>query len=273
MMTMLHCSKRCNILLLQLLAVLLIWSGAVHGEVLRISGSTSLAPAISQLANDFSRQHEGITVSIRAEGSGQGMRDLMSGQADIAMSSRFITREEYSMASSLSGYPVPFAVAHDSVIPVVHPVTGPKSLELAQIRDIFSGKIKRWSAVGELDFPIQVICRDVKSGTHDTWNSQLLGGAPDSGCKQRMASNLDVVKAVRSQPGTIGYVSLSFLTANARVKPLAIAGSTTNSPISRTLFLFTRGWPNPRLLKFIRYVQHPDKGQRTLAAFGLTPLD
>ena len=40
-------------------------------------------------------------------------------------------------------------------------------------------------------------------------------------------------------------------------------------PISRPLFMFTKGWPTGDTAKFINYVIHPKKGQALVREAGL----
>ena len=48
------------------------------------------------------------------------------------------------MAVDKGRYPVPFAVAYDCIIPVVHPSNDMKNITMAQLKDIYEGKVKNW---------------------------------------------------------------------------------------------------------------------------------
>ena len=74
------------------------------------------------------------------------------------------------------------------------------------------------------------------------------------------------------------YIGIGYI--NEGVKPLTVNGvkgtaETTldgTFPISRPLYMFTRGWPTGDTLNFINYVLHPGKGQKLVGAAGFVPL-
>jgi len=152
-------------------------------------------------------------------------------------------------------YPVPFAVALDCLVPVVHPSNPVKSLTKAQLKDIYSGKITNWKQVGGSDSPIVVIGRDTSSGTYGTWQEMIM----DKGEKTRVtpkaqttASSGAMMTAVSQNKNAIGYEGMGYVSKS--VKALAVdgvAGTAAGArsgkyPLSRYLFMFTNGWPEGR---------------------------
>ena len=67
---------------------------------------------------------------------------LIDGSTDIADSSRFIKDKEVSLAVEKGRYPVPFAVANDCIVPVVHPSNTMANLSLDQLKTIYKGEMK-----------------------------------------------------------------------------------------------------------------------------------
>jgi phosphate transport system substrate-binding protein len=92
------------------------------------------------------------------------------------------------------------------------------------------------------------------------------------------ASNGAVAQAVSKNKNAIGYIGIGYL--NEDVKALTVSGvqgtpeTTLNGefPISRPLYMFTRGWPEGDTLNFMNYVLHPEKGQKLVGAAGYVPL-
>jgi phosphate transport system substrate-binding protein len=90
------------------------------------------------------------------------------------------------------------------------------------------------------------------------------------------ASNGAVAQAVAKNKYSIGYIGLSYL--NKDLKALTVNGeeaSIENAvayPVSRELFMFTRGWPSGKTMKFINYMMHPNKGQKIVGEVGYVPL-
>jgi phosphate transport system substrate-binding protein len=92
------------------------------------------------------------------------------------------------------------------------------------------------------------------------------------------ASNGAVVQAVAKNKNAIGYIGLGYL--DNSVKALTVGGiegseETTldgSFPISRPLFMFTRGWPEGKTVSFINYVLSPAKGQKLVKKVGYVSL-
>lgn len=62
-------------------------STAASAETLRIHGSSTFFNKIFKQHQAAIEQESGVTLSVNPNGSGRGMADLMSGKADLAMSS------------------------------------------------------------------------------------------------------------------------------------------------------------------------------------------
>ena len=92
------------------------------------------------------------------------------------------------------------------------------------------------------------------------------------------ASNGSIVQVVSKNKNAIGYVGIGYVDKSIKGLPVnGIAGTeetTLNGtyPISRPLFMFTRGWPTGDALKFINYVLNPQQGQKYVREAGFVPL-
>jgi phosphate transport system substrate-binding protein len=67
-------------------------------------------------------------------------------------------------------YPVPFAVAYDCIVPVVHPENSLTDIPMAQLRAIYMGEIKNWKVVGRPNKEIVVISRDTSPWCSLPWS-------------------------------------------------------------------------------------------------------
>lgn len=243
-----------------------------------VKGSTTVLPVAQKVAEAYMKENPDIKISIEGGGSGNGIKAIIDGSTDIADSSRFIKDKEVKAAVDNGSYPVPFAVAYDCIVPVVHPSNTVMNLTLQQLKEIYEGKIKNWKEIGGPDRPVVVISRDTSSGTYEVWEEKVLQGARVYPGALLQASNGAVVQAVAKNPNAIGYIGLGYL--NSEVKDVMVnkvkgtAQSTLDGtyPISRPLYMFTRGWPKGDTLKFINYVIHPQKGQRFVSDIGFVPL-
>ena len=245
-------------------------------EKLQIKGSTTVLPIAQMAAEEFMKIYPDVNVSVSGGGSGNGIKALIDGTTDVADASRFIKQKEVEMAVENGAYPVPFAVARDCIVPVVHPANPVEDLSLEQLQKIYAGKIRNWSEVGGPDLKIVVISRDTSSGTYEVWEEIVMEGGRVYPGALLQASNGAVAQAVAKNKFAIGYIGLSYM--NKDLKALTVGGeeaSVENAvayPVSRELFMFTRGWPTGITMKFISYVMHPKKGQALVSEAGYVPL-
>ena len=249
------------------------WAGNIV-----IKGSTTVLPIAQKVAEVYMKQNPDVKISISGGGSGNGMKALIDGSTDIADASRFIKQKEVELAVKNGIYPVPFAVAYDCIVPVVHPSNSVINITMAQLKDIYMGKIKNWKEIGGPDQPVVVISRDSSSGTYEVWHEKVLNKERVFPGALLQASNGAVCQAVAKNKNAIGYIGLGYV--NKDVKALTVnrvEGSKTTTmngtfPISRPLFMFTPGWPKGDVLNFINFVLNPNKGQKYVEESGYVPL-
>lgn len=252
-------------------------SFALAGNIV-VKGSTTVLPIAQKAAEAFMKETAGINISISGGGSGDGIKAIIDGTTDIADSSRFIKKEEVKAAFDKGVYPVPFRVAYDCIIPVVHPSNPVKVLSMDQLKAIYKGEVKNWKEFGGPNKPIVVISRDTSSGTYEVWEDKVMHKDKVYAGALLQASNGAVAQAVAKNPNAIGYIGLGYLNKDLKALPVnGIVGSKATTldgsfPISRPLFMFTKGWPEGEIVKFINYVLQPDKGQKLVDEAGFVPL-
>lgn len=265
--------KRAIIVGLIILISTPVWAGNIV-----IKGSTTVLPIAQKVAEAYMKSKPEVSISISGGGSGNGIKAIIDGTTDIADSSRFIKDKEVKLAISNSVYPVPFAVAYDCIIPVVHPSNTVKDLSVAQLKSIYKGEITNWRDVGGPDLKIVVVSRDTSSGTYEVWEKKVMNKERVYPGALLQASNGAVVQAVSNNKNAIGYIGLGYL--NENIKALTVNGvkgseeTTLNGlfPVSRPLYMFTNGWPKDEIADFINYVVNPKKGQKLVREVGFVPL-
>ena len=115
----------------------------------------------------------------------------------------------------------PAILAYDGIAVVVSPENPVSDLTLAQIADIYTGKITNWSEVGGNDAEIVLIGREAGSGTRDGFES-ITGTEEECQYRQELTSTGDVIATVSQNPNAIGYASLSAV--KDTVKALSVGG-------------------------------------------------
>jgi len=258
--------------------VVCLGAGSVWAGSIQINGSTTILPIAQKVTEAYMKEYPDVSISVSGGGSGNGIKALIEGTTDIADSSRFIKDEEVKLAVEKGAYPVPFAVAYDSIVPVVHVDNPVKDLSLDQLKDIYMGKTKNWKEVGGSDGQIVVISRDTSSGTYEIWEEKVMKKERVSPAALLQASNGAIMQVVSKNKFALGYVGIGYV--DKSVKALKVNGVEGNEettltgkfPISRALYMFTRGWPTGDNLRFINYVLNPQKGQKFVREAGFVPL-
>lgn len=253
-------------------------SASVSAKELAIVGSSTVLPIAQITAEAYMKEHPGVNISVSGGGSGVGIKSLIDGICDIADSSRFIKFKEVKEAVSRGVYPVPFAIAYDCIVPVVHPSNPVSNLTVDQLRSIYTGRIRNWKQVGGPDKTIVVVSRDTSSGTYEVWEEKVLKGARVYPGALLQASNGAVRSVVSRNKQAIGYIGMGYV--NSSVKPLRVEGIKATKEnalngsyvISRPLYMFVKGWPKEEISKFIKFVTHPQKGQILIEKAGFIPL-
>lgn len=268
--------KKNRLLISIFICQLFILSLANAGELV-IKGSTTVLPIAQKTAEAYMLQNPGVKISLSGGGSGNGIKAIIDGTADIGNASRFIKSSEVTLANTKGVYPVPFRVALDAIVPVVNPENKIADLTMAQLKDIYMGKIKDWKDIGGTPGQIVIISRDSSSGTFGVWRDMVMKKERVIPSALTVPSNGGIVQAVSKTPGAIGYVGLGYLTKEIKaVRVEGIAGTEENTlngsfPISRGLFMFTKGWPEGDTMGFISFILSR-KGQALVKEAGSIPL-
>ncbi|ETR72014.1 MAG: phosphate transport system substrate-binding protein [Candidatus Magnetoglobus multicellularis str. Araruama] len=248
------------------------------GRKIVIKGSTTVLPIAQKVAEAYMKEHPETKISISGGGSGNGIKAIIDGSTDIADSSRFIKKKEIKLAMKKGVYPVPFRVAYDCIVPIVHPSNSVNDLTLDQIKKIYQGKITNWKDVGGPNRRISVVSRDTSSGTYEVWEKKVMNKERVFPGAMLQASNGAVAQVIAKNQNAIGYIGIGYMEKSVKpVKVNGIVGSEATTldgsfPISRPLFMFTQSWPTGDTIKFLNYLLHPDKGQKLVSQSGYVPL-
>ena len=119
---------------------------------LTLTGSSTMAPMISEMARRYEQDHPGVRIDVQTGGSSRGIRDVRKGVADFGMSSRKLKPEELTdmTADTIAWDGVTFAVNRKNPV---------NYLTREQLILIYTGKVSNWKAVGGNDAPILVSSR------------------------------------------------------------------------------------------------------------------
>lgn len=249
-----------------------------------IKGSDTMVILGQKWAETYMKAHPETKVQVTGGGSGTGFAALQNRQTDIASASRPIRPKETEQCIKAFGKrPREYAVALDGLSVYVNAANPVDALSVEELRDIFTGKITRWSEVGGKDAPIILYSRENSSGTYEFFKEKVLGGRDFAAKAQTLAGTAQVLQQVASDPNAIGYGGAAYgqgakhLRVSETKGGVAIEPSEANVvnrkyPIWRTLFVYL----NPALDKdeikaFLDWVRS-DAGQAVVQAVGYFPL-
>jgi phosphate transport system substrate-binding protein len=261
---------------IMLLAILFSAGLAFAGNI-SINGSTTVLPIAQKIAEAYMKEHPDVAISISGGGSGNGIKALIDKTTDIANSSRTIKPEEDEQAKAKGVSPVEFIVAHDCIVPVVHPENPLKNITLDQLKSLYKGEVRNWKQIGGADRPVVIISRDTSSGTYEVWEEKVMKKERVFPGALLQASNGAIVQAVSKNPNAIGYIGVGYL--DKSVKALSVNGvvgskeTTLNKtfPVSRPLYMYTPVQPAGDVKNLLDYVLS-DKGQKLVEEEGFVPL-
>ena len=185
-------------------------------------GSTTVLPIISSAAQLYHQQHPDITITVSGGGSGVGIAAMVQHTADIGMASRDMSSLE---ASQLAGQVDVLTIARDAVAVAVSKavyIGGIHQLSLAQIADIYRGKITNWKTLGGPDARILVIDKEASRGTRHVFAAAVLGNAHAraAGASIISGSNNEEQSLLTHSNQAIGMLSNAWL--NDAVRGIAV---------------------------------------------------
>lgn len=179
-------------------------------QSLIIKGSDTEVQLVSNLAEAFSEDHPGNEIAVTGGGSATGIASLLNGEIDIANSSRQMSEEEKTIAKDKAITVHEFVLATDGLSVIVHPDNPVKDLTVAQIGDIFSGKVSNWKEVGGPDAPIVLYGRQSTSGTYKFFRDTVVK-ADYSPQMRNMEGSQAIVDGVKNDVNGIGYAGVGYV--------------------------------------------------------------
>ncbi len=161
---------------------------------------------MAELATAY-EQKTGIHVELEGGGATKGIRKIADREVDFAGSCRFQVEQDAVSSSQIQFNPV----AWDALTVVVHKSNPVESLTLDQLRDVFTGKITNWSALGGPDQPLELLVRNGKiSGVGHTLRKLLFDDAEmDFKASASYKSSGPLEQAVEENPNAIAVTGIS----------------------------------------------------------------
>ncbi len=116
------------------------YTSSVLSGTIKMAGSTSVAPLMEKLQEEYNKLNPDVKFEMQANGSSQGIKAAQDGSYDIGMSSRELKTEE---ASQLNRH----VLAIDGIAVIVNNDNPTDDLAAEDITAIYTGEITKWSEV------------------------------------------------------------------------------------------------------------------------------
>jgi phosphate transport system substrate-binding protein len=252
-------------------------SAPLTGKI-TISGSSTVQPISSLVAELFNQDNPDVNITVDGPGTGDGFELFCKGETDISDASRQIEDEEKTACSDGGINYTELEIGLDGITVMVSPsskidclttqdlyaIFGPESEGINTTGDA-NGLAKKVGGAGNMpDQPLEITAPGEESGTYDAFielsgieDTALSNGvAADKAAAlrpdyQSSANDNVIIQAMEGSPNAIGFVGFAFAdTAGSAVKKVAIdAGdgciepskdtiADGSYPLSRSLYIY-----------------------------------
>ncbi|MDB6020556.1 MAG: Phosphate binding protein [Pedosphaera sp.] len=267
-----------------LLAAALVLAASARAGNITVKGSDTLVILAQKWAEIYMGQHPDVKIQVNGGGSGVGFAALQNQQVDIADASRKIKAKELEACIKAFGKrPTEYKVAMDGLSVYVNNDNPVKELSLAQLKDIFTGKVKNWKEVGGKEEPITVYSRENSSGTYEFFKDHVLKGEDFTPTAQTQQGTAILLQSVARDLGGIGYGGAAYGSGARALAVKADASSKAIEPSEETvvngtypIWRYLYNYVNPALDKgeihtYLNWIRG-DEGQKIVKEVGYYPL-
>jgi len=218
---------------------------------------------VNDLVKPYQTEQKGL-LTVTPFSTISGIDAVVAGQADIAGSARPM-HDKRDEERELVFQPV----ALDAIVAITHPRNPVGSITLAQLRQLYLGRIKNWNEVGGPDALINLysIAAPLDGLEYSFRHLLYKRGEQRVGVPRLYLNTSKLEEAIAIDPNGLGLSSLSSVYANKGVKMLAVEGISASSarvadgsyPLFTTLYIVHReDSPNLESIDtFVRYLNSP----------------
>ena len=262
--------------------------------IIRIDGSSTVAPLSEAAAERFQEEHAGVRVTVGTSGTGGGFEKFCAGETDISDASRAIEQDEIDACKAKGIAYEELRVALDGLSVVVNPDNDwAECLTVPQLAKIWGpdSKVKSWREVDPAfpDVPLELFGAGTDSGTFDYFTAAVNGEEGASRTDYNATEDDNVtVNGVAGTKGALGYLGLSYVEQNeGKVKGVQVDGGGgcvapnkatvqdgTYKPLGRPLFVYVKAaaLERPEVAAFVDFYIENSTGIAEQALFvPLTP--
>ncbi|MCA1063404.1 PstS family phosphate ABC transporter substrate-binding protein [Rossellomorea sp. AcN35-11] len=231
-------------------------SGEQLSGSVKMDGSSTVAPIMEAVNEEYAAMQPDVKVSIGVSGSGGGFEKFIAGETDLSNASRPIKDEEKQKLEEAGIDFTEFEVAKDGLTIVVNKENDwAEDMTVEDLHKLWveDGTTKKWSDINPEwpDEEVKFYSPGTDSGTYDYFNEAVLE-EKDMVKKNIQLSEDDnvLVQGVTGDKNAIGFFGFAYYLANKdNLKPVKIGGVEPNNetiesgeytPLSRPLYVYAK---------------------------------
>jgi phosphate transport system substrate-binding protein len=229
-------------------------TAAAPERVISYVGSSTIGEHLLPAVAPAFTARTGIRLgTVDTSGSGAGMAAVLRGDPRLAGVARALTRQEKQAPLYYQ------IVGYDAIVVFVHASNPVTSLTKAQLKGIYTGRIRSWKEVGGRDAPIVCITEIEGRGQMIEFRQHVLDGAPYRHDRREVDRQEDQVAALRAEPN--GIASISRVKATSGIRAVALDGFPPERAhvrsgayvLSRPLILLSKAPPTPEVKRLFAF--------------------
>lgn len=232
-------------------------AGAAQAQEVTVAGSTTVQKRVLEPGTAGLKSATGIDVKVQGVGTGKGMIALIEGKVPAAAASESLQEavasaqkaaKESDKTIAVPGNLQFHEIIQDNIVVIVNKDNAVGSLTKEQLKDLNTGKVTNWKAVGGPDLPVKVVTSHAGSATRAVFQKQVMEGADYPGGVTEVRTTREEINEVSREAGAVGAVSEGFFAQNP-----GKAKAVKTVAISRPLGLVTIGEPSPDVKKIVEF--------------------
>ena len=266
--------------LLAAAGIALFGANAVHAQVIKIDGSSTVYPITEAVAEEFQKaKKNAIKVTVGISGTGGGFKKFCRDETDLSNASRPITKAEMEACKAAGVEYIEMPVAFDALTVVINPKNSfLKQATVEEMKKIWEpaaqGTITKWNQVNPAwpDAPIKLFGAGADSGTFEYFTEAMVGKAKSSRGDYTASEDDNVlVQGVSRDVNAIGYFGYAYYAENTgKLKALPIVNPKTGkavepsaanvengtyAPLSRPIFIYVKAksLDKPEIKEFVEF--------------------
>jgi phosphate transport system substrate-binding protein len=230
--------------------------GGGGGNSVNISGSSTVEPISSLVAEEFQIENEGVEVAVDGPGTGDGFELFCNGETDISDASRPIDEEEMAACQENGVEYVELQIGFDGMSVLTNPANEVECLSFADLYALIGPEAtgSNWSDASALatelgsttqlpDAPLDLTGPGQESGTYDSFIEIAITpvaeeqGLPEDQIEtirsdySASADDNVIVENITASDSSLGWVGFAFAeSAGDSVKELAISEEPAATP-------------------------------------------